>query len=279
MKTKSRAGIAGKAGALAAAIAASAALSAADARADNFVPDTDNTITMSLEAGYQLNTLVRPGTDFTEGLQVRGEGSSAVAFYPGAQLVTRGFLEIDDLIYSDGNGENRIVDAGVSELWEWAHRAENYALNIGGGIDFDCRHETGNYEQFPITKTICGAGPMFDMAVDSEYVNFGLSYAFIAGTMGNNIQGYNDLMKHKLRMNLGLHLGPVDIEGYVQGEYNGAMEGAINRENLFLYGGANAKVWLQENVALQLGYEYIWTYGDHDNVDSNTGRLGFVARF
>ena len=261
-----------------AAILAAASLSA-DAKADDFVSDTDNAVTVSFEAGYQDNNLARPGTDFTEGLQARGEGSSAVTFHPGAQLVTRGFLELDSLNYSDGNGENLVIDAGISELFEWAHRAENYALNLGGGVDLDCRHETGNYLDVPITKTTCAVGPMIDFMVDSEYVNFGLSYALGFGAIGNNIQGYNDLMKHKLGLNLGSHIGPVDVEAYVLGEYNAAMEGAINRENLFLYGGANTKLWLQENVALQLGYEYLWTYGEQDKVDSNTGRLGFVARF
>ena len=263
-----------------AAICAAASLSAADARADNFVPDTDNAITVSFSAGYMDNNLADYSSmDFSEGLQLKGQGESAVTFYPGAQLVTRGFLELDALNYSDGNGTNFIVDAGISELWEWAHRAETYSLNLGGGLDLDCRHETGNYLGVPIEKTTCGAGLMFDLSVDSEYVNFGLSYSFIAGTIGNNIQGYNDLMKHKLRLNLGFHLGSVDVEGYVLGEYNGAIEGMINRENLFLYGGANAKVWVHDNIALQAGYEYLWQYGDQDGLESNTAQLGIVWRF
>lgn len=272
MKGKLKAGLA--------AICAAASISASEANADNFVPDTDNAVTVSVSAGYQDNNLEDYSSmDFSDGLQLEGQGESAVTFTPGAQLVTRGFLELDFLRYSGGLGSNFIADAGISELWEWSHRAETYALNLGGGVDFDCRYETGNYLEFPITKLICGAGPMFDLAVDSEYVNFGLAYSFIAGTMGNNVQGYNELMKHKLKLNLGFHLGPVDVEGYVQGEYNGAMEGAINRENLFLYTGANAKFWVHENIALQAGYEYLWQYGDQDGLDSNTGKLGIVWRF
>lgn len=263
-----------------AAICAAASLSAAYAKAEDFVPATDNTITMGLSAGYQDNNFEDYSSlDFSEGSQIRGQGESSVIFTPGALLATRGFLEIDNVGYSDGNGENLVVDAGVSALWEWAHRAETYALNLGGGLDFDCRYETGNYLEVPINKTTCGAGPMFDLSIDSEYVNFDLSYSFIPGIIGNNIQGYFGLMKHKLGLGLGFHLGPVDIEGYVHGEYNGAMDGAINRENLFLYGGANAKIWLDEHAALQLGYEYLWQYGDQDGIHSNTYSLGFVARF
>ncbi|MDI6737832.1 MAG: hypothetical protein QME12_04940 [Nanoarchaeota archaeon] len=274
MKTKTRI----KAGL--AAICAAASLSAADARADDFVPATDNAITIGLSAGYQDNNLADYASmDFSEGHQIRGQGESAVTFYPGVQLVTRGLLEINNVNYSDGNGKSLVVDAGLSVLWEWAHRAETYAFNIGGGLDFDCRHEAGNYLEVPIEKTTCGAGPMFDLSVDSEYANFGLSYSFVPGITGNNIQGYFDLLKHKLRLGLGFHLGPVDVDGYVQGEYNGAMDGTINRENLFLYGGTNAKVWLNEHAALQLGYEYIWLYGDQDGIDSNTYSLGFVGRF
>ncbi|MFA5887140.1 MAG: hypothetical protein WC852_00305 [Candidatus Nanoarchaeia archaeon] len=263
-----------------AAILAAASVSASNAKAEDFVPETDDTVTIALTAGYQDNNLEDYSSlDFSEGWQLRGQGESAVTFYPGAQLVTRGLLEIDNVNYSDGNGENLVVDTDISELWEWAHRAETYALNLGAGVNFDCRYETGNYLEVPITKTICGAGPMIDFTIDSEYVNFGLNYALDFGTMGNNVQGFNDLMKHKLRLNLGFHLGPVDVEGYVQGEYNTAMEGAINRENLFLYGGTNAKIWVHENVALQAGYEYIWFYGDQDGVDSNTYSLGLVGRF
>lgn len=271
MKGKLKAGLA--------AILAAASLSS-NAKAEEFVPSTDNAVTISLSAGYQDNNLEDYSSiDFSEGSRVRGQGESSVIFTHGALLVTRGMLEIDNVNYSDGNGENLVVDAGLSVLWEWAHRAETYALNLGGGFDFDCRYETGNYLEVPIKKTICGAGPMVDFAIDSEYANFGLSYSFVPGIMGNNIQGYNDLMKHKLRMNLGFHLGPVDVEGYAQGEYNGAMDGTINRENLFLYAGANAKVWFNDNIALQTGYEYLWTYGDQDGLDSNTYSLGFVGRF
>jgi hypothetical protein len=263
-----------------AAICAAASLSAADVKADDFIPATDNTITIGLSAGYQDNNFEDYSSlDFSEGRQIRGQGESSVIFTPGALLATRGLLEIDNVNYTDGNGENLVVDAGLSMLFEWAYRAETHSFNLGGGVDFDCRHETGNYLEVPITKTTCGAGPMFDLSVDSEYANFGLSYALDFGTMGNNIQGYNDLMKHKLRLNLGFHLGPVDVEGYVQGEYNGAMEGILNRENLFLYGGTNAKLWLNEHLALKAGYEYIWLYGDQDGLDSNTYSLGFVGRF
>lgn len=263
-----------------AAICAAASLSAADAKAENFVPDTDNSVTISLSSGYQDNNFADYSSmDFSDGVQVRGQGESAVTFYPGAQLVTRGFLEMDDTKYSDGNGSNFVLDADLSELWEWAHRAETYSLNLGGGINFDCRYEIGNYLEIPIEKTTCGAGPMIDLAVDSEYINFDLSYSFVGGITGNNIQGYWDLKKHKLRLGLGFHLGSVDVEGYVLGEYNGAMEGTINRENLFLYGGTNARLWVDEHAAVQLGYEYLWQYGDQEGLDSNTYSLGFVGRF
>lgn len=255
------------------------ALYAAEAKADEFAPDTDNSATVSLSAGYQDNDLSSNGYDFTDGLQARVEGSSAVAFCNDAQLVLNSFFEVNSLRYSDGNGDNLVLDAEFSQFYEWAPRWGSFGLNIGAGLDFDCMHETGSYDNVPLASTICSAGPALDFAIDSEYAYFGLGYSIGFGLMGNNVQGHNDLIKHKLKAHLGFHLGPLDIAGYGSSEYNIAHEGTINRSSLFITAGALGRLWLDDSFAVQAGYEHGWRYLDVDNTNGDAFSIGAAVRF
>ncbi|MFH1066012.1 MAG: hypothetical protein V1734_05900 [Nanoarchaeota archaeon] len=257
-----------------AAILAAVSMSAAEARAEDF--ERDNVI--AVEAGLQ-DTNLQNDYDFTEGWQIGLKGEGAIDIYNGMQLALGGGAELALLTYSDGCGYDRNISIDASILLEWAPRWDSAAFNLGAGVQFNFMGDYAGYENVRIESQIIGAGPALEAFVGSEWVYAGLNFSTAFGGMGNNVQQHNGLVQYNLGLKLGFHFGPVDIEGYANGMYNTAMEGQINRENVFVNAGANAKVWVAENLGLTAGYNYLWTYGDTDRVDGNEFNAGLAVRF
>ncbi len=260
---------------LAALLAAAIGGSATDVRADSPF-ERDNIV--SAEAGLQ-DTNLRNGNDFTEGWQIGMSGRGAIGMHTDMQLVLDGNAELGLLRFSDNNGYDRQISVDTSILFEWAPRWETSAFNLGAGVHFNFIGDYAVYEDTRLESKIIGAGPAVDAFIGSEWVYAGLNFSAGFGGMGNNVQQYNDLVQYHLALTLGFHLGPVDIEGYASGMYNTAMEGRINRENVFINAGTSARFWVAEHLGLTAGYNHLWSYIDTDHVEGDKFNAGLAIRW